>query len=191
MSLIDFLKDTGKARDELRFKPNGRIEKVLGIWVSSKITEAKERLRESDRSVTQTLESSIRPEIESVDEKVIVEVLAEDYYDYINKGVSGVQRSFGSPYSFKSLGVGSDMVKSFQEFIKRRNIQSLTWNSNEGQVTKILQTASDYKGAAYVLAKATKKRGIKPSYFMDETFTQESINELARRLGTEIKQIFK
>ena len=76
-------------------------------------------------------------------------------------------------------------------FIKRRNIQSLTWNSNEGQVTKILQTASDYKGAAYVLAKATKKRGIKPSYFMDETFTQESINELARRLGTEIKQIFK
>jgi hypothetical protein len=193
MADLSFLNNVGKAREELRFKPNGEIETVLGNWVEERIEEAKRRLREADRSSSQTLEQSIQPlPAEQLDSSYIVKIMAEDYYDFVNKGVNGVQRQFGSPYSFRTLGVGTAMRQAFGEFIKRRNIKQLTWVNPEGdRVTKILSTASDYRGASYVLARATKRKGIKPSFFMDETFSQDNIDELAKDLGRAVTQIFE
>lgn len=193
MSDLSFSNNIETAKNELRFKPNGRIEKVLGKWVKERIEEAKQKLRDSNRSSSQTLEQSIQPlPAEQTDTSYIVKVIAEDYYDYINKGVSGLERSFGSPYSFKNLGVGFKMRKSFEEFIKRRNIRELSWIGKDGdRVNKILTTANDFKSAAYVLARATKKKGIKPNFFMDETFDEESIEDLSKELGMAVTQIFE
>lgn len=192
MSIESFLQSTGRAREAFEFKPNGKIEEILGSWVGDRIEEAKQKLRKATSPTSQTLESSIQPIPKKEDNSYIVEVMAEDYYDYINKGVNGVSRQFGSPYAFKSLGVGSKMVNSFQDFIRAKNIKDLTWTNKQGEtITKVLSTVADFKSAAYVLARATKKRGIKPNYFMDETFTQESIDELSEKLGLAVKQLFK
>lgn len=191
MSDLSFLQDLGTLKRELKPQPGTAVYDVLTAFVTTKISEAKTRLRDAGRSSSGSLEASIRPEITESEKEVIVQVMAEDYYDFINKGVDGLERKFGSPYSFKTLGVGPEMLKSFQDFVRDRNIKELSYINKAGEsVHKILQTANDYKSAAYVLARATKKKGIEPTYFMDETFDEESIRDLAKTLGKAVTQIF-
>lgn len=193
MSDLSFLQNTGKARKELRFTPDGEIETILSDWVSERIEEAQRILKETGRNSSSTLSNSIQAlPFEQSDGSFLVKVIAEDYYDFVNQGVDGLERSFGSPYSFKNLGVGSKMKQAFSEFIRRKGIKGLSWINNEGErIQKILTTAKDYEGASYVLAKATKKRGIKPSHFMDIAFSQEHIDDLSKQLGKKIEQIFQ
>ena len=191
MSDLSFLQDLGTLKRELKPQPGTVVYDTLTAFVALKITEAKTRLRDAGRSSTGSLEASIQPNITDEDGKIIVQVLAEDYYDFINKGVDGLERKFGSPYSFKTLGVGQNMLRSFEDFIRNRNIKELSYIDKEGrEVHKILSTANDYKSAAFVLARATKKKGIEPTHFMDLTFDEQSFKELAETLGRKVTQIF-
>ena len=191
MSDLSFLRDLGTLKSELKPQPGTAVYDTLTAFVTQKISEAKRRLRDEGRSSSGALEASIAPTITEDQGKVIVQILAEDYYDFINKGVDGLERKFGSPYSFKTLGVGRQMLTSFEDFIRNRGIKQLTYTSREGeQIQKVLETANDYKSAAYVLARATKKKGIEPTFFMDKTFDKKSLDELAETLGKTVTQIF-
>ena len=49
----------------------------------------------------------------------------------------------------------------------------------------------DYDQLAYILARATKKKCIRKTPFMDEGFSPEAIKDLADRLGKTVKRIFE
>lgn len=187
---LSFLKNLGKLRDDFKPAPDTPFYRALTAFVTNKISEAKTNLRDSNSSASGTLESSIAPNITIEDSKVIVEVLAEDYWEYIDKGVNGVERNQSSPFSFKNLGVSRAMALSFQDFIRNRNITSiLTRNSNGETIEKILSTANDYKSASYHLARATKKKGIERTNFFNSVFNQQAFDELSEVLGREVVNI--
>ena len=70
------------------------------------------------------------------------------------------------------------MHQAFKEFIQLRGIQPR-------------EPEMDYDQLAYILAKATKKKGIRKTPFMDEGFSSEAIKDLAERLGKTVKRIFE
>lgn len=189
--ILSFIEGTGRLRENLRFKAGTLIEQSIAEWVVERSEVARDKLDEDGRNGSGALGNSVRSDTKDI-QKGIVHVLAESYWDFINSGVNGVQNNFGATYSFRNLGVGREMKESFKNFIQERNITELRYINKEGEaITKALKTASDYDSAAYVLARATKKKGIKPTPFMDEAFDDEAIKDLSNRLGQEIVKIIK
>ena len=85
MSDLSFLKNTGKARKELRFQPDGEIESILSDWIEERIEDAKRLLKESGSNSSGTLAQSIQPlPFENSDGSFLVKVIAEDYYDFVS-----------------------------------------------------------------------------------------------------------
>ena len=168
----------GTATENLRREAGSDVDKILLSWVRQRIKVGQEELESDDRNGTGALSASLGSDITSTNEETIVKVLAEDYWDFINSGVNGVQNNFGAPYSFKTLGVGTEMKQAFTEFIQVRGIVPREPNMS-------------YESLAYVLARATKVKGIRATPFMDEAFSNESIKELAERLGKTVKRIFE
>jgi hypothetical protein len=171
-------KTTDNLRENLRAKAGTKVEQTILEWLIERRDVAREKLGSEGREGSGALATSIgwKP-LDLSSDKVLVEVIAEDYWDYINQGVNGVFNSFGSPYSFKNLGVGEKMKQSFREFIQ---VNGITPREPE----------MEYDQLAYILARATKKKGIKATPFMDEGFSPEAFKDLGQRLGKTVKRIF-
>ena len=168
----------GSATKNLRAKAGTKVEQTISDWLIERRDVAREKLGSEGREGSGALATSIgwKP-LDVSSDKVLVEVIAEDYWDFINQGVNGVFNSFGSPYSFKNLGVGEKMKQSFREFIQ---VNGITPREPE----------MEYDQLAYILARATKKKGIKATPFMDEGFSPEAFKDLGQRLGKTVKRIF-
>ena len=168
----------GSATKNLRAKAGTKVEQTILDWLIERRDVAREKLGSEGREGSGALATSIgwKP-LDVSSDKVLVEVIAEDYWDFINQGVNGVFNSFGSPYSFKNLGVGEKMKQSFREFIQ---VNGITPREPE----------MEYDQLAYILARATKKKGIKATPFMDEGFSPEAFKDLGQRLGKTVKRIF-
>ncbi len=177
---FDFLGSAfGTATENLRAKAGTKVEQTIKEWVRERIDVAQAELESSNRNASGSLSASIRTkDLVTNGEEVLVEVIAEDYWDFINQGVNGTVNKFGSPYSFKNLVVGMKMHQAFKEFIQLRGIQPR-------------EPEMDYDQLAYILARATKKKGIRKTPFMDEGFSTEAIKDLADRLGKTVKRIFE
>lgn len=177
---FDFLGSAfGTATENLRAKAGTKVEQTIKEWLRERIDVAQAELESSNRNASGSLSASIRTkDLVTNGEEVLVEVIAEDYWDFINQGVNGTVNKFGSPYSFKNLVVGMKMHQAFKEFIQLRGIQPR-------------EPEMDYDQLAYILAKATKKKGIRKTPFMDEGFSPEAIKDLADRLGKTVKRIFE
>ena len=177
---FDFLGSAfGTATENLRAKAGTKVEQTIKEWLRERIDVAQAELESSNRNASGSLSASIRTkDLVTNGEEVLVEVIAEDYWDFINQGVNGTVNKFGSPYSFKNLVVGMKMHQAFKEFIQLRGITPR-------------EPEMDYDQLAYILAKATKKKGIKKTPFMDEGFSPEAIKDLAERLGKTVKRIFE
>ena len=177
---FDFLGSAfGTATENLRAKAGTKVEQTIKEWLRERIDVAQAELESSNRNASGSLSASIRPkDLVTNGEEVLIEVIAEDYWDFINQGVNGTVNKFGSPYSFKNLVVGMKMHQAFKEFIQLRGIQPR-------------EPEMDYDQLAYILAKATKKKGIRKTPFMDEGFSPEAIKDLAERLGKTVKRIFE
>ena len=169
----------GSATKNLRAKAGTKVEQTILDWLIERRDVAREKLGSEGREGSGALATSIgwKP-LDVSSDKVLVEVIAEDYWDFINQGVNGVFNSFGSPYSFKNLGVGEKMKQSFREFIQ---VNGITPREPE----------MEYDQLAYILARATKKKGIKATPFMDEGFSPEAFKDLGQRLGKTVKRIFE
>ena len=177
---FDFLGSAfGTATENLRAKAGTKVEQTIKEWLRERIDVAQAELESSNRNASGSLSASIRTkDLVTNGEEVLVEVIAEDYWDFINQGVNGTVNKFGSPYSFKNLVVGMKMHQAFKEFIQLRGIQPR-------------EPEMDYDQLAYILARATKKKGIRKTPFMDEGFSPEAIKDLAERLGKTVKRIFE
>lgn len=175
-SLESFLNTTGKLRDSLKMTPQSEIQKTIIDFVIKRKKEAERILKKKGSYSSGALIQSIQPKIKSDKEGLLVEISANYYWKFIDKGVNGIQRRLGSPYSFKNLVVGRDMHKSFKEFIQKKGITD--------------DRGVGYDSLAYALAKGTKKKGIKKTEFMSIAYGDEAMRELSEKLGQDIVAIF-
>ena len=66
---------------------------------------------------------------------------AEQYWDFVNKGVAGVGKSLsGSPYKFRTKGASKKMIDAMQGWISRHNIQP----SDKYAISPISNSNSSY-----------------------------------------------
>lgn len=182
MSLA-YLEQIGKAKENVKQIADTPLGAAAMVFADAALAEMKENVPTSQPG-TGALKQSLGVEFEANGEVLSIKFLAEDYWDFVNSGVNGKIKSsgalinqFGTTYSFKTVNPSKNMVDAFagvgdmRNWLAAKQITSLKYGGN----TYPLRTTKDYRGAAYVFARAVKKHGIKPSGFVNEAFNEEKL----------------
>lgn len=186
MADIEYLKQIGKAKDQVKTESDNPLINLLMKWSQSTVDQMKQDVPKASKS----LASSIGFKFGNEDGVLTIDFTADDYWDFVNSGVDGfnqsagaIENKFGNTYSFKSAVPGRSMIDSFmgqgkQNWLASKGVTSLTY----GGETYQLVTNADYRAAAYVFARAVKRHGIKPSNFVGKSFNEETIRDLENKL---------
>lgn len=186
MADIEYLKQIGKAKDQVKTESDNPLINFLMKWSQSTVDQMKKDVPKASGS----LASSIGFKFGNEDGVLTIDFTADDYWDFVNSGVDGfnqsagaIENKFGNTYSFKSAVPSRSMVDSFmgqgkQNWLASKGVKSLTY----GGETYQLVTDADYRAAAYVFARAVKRHGIKPSNFVGKSFNEETIRDLENKL---------
>jgi len=120
---------------------------------------------------TGSLKQSLEFKFEAKGSVIEIIFLANDYWDFVNSGVDGYeqgvgakQNKFGTTYSFSEVAKSQSSGITFNQSIK-------DWIKNKGL------TADDgnYDGLAYVIMRAVKRKGIKPTEFVNKALNENSL----------------
>ena len=182
---VDILEQFGSIMKSQVIEPlENSVEGVVSKWLQGRIDYAKQLLADDGRNTTAgALSASIRQgQFDLSQEGIIsVTVLAEDYWQYINYGVNGTQVNHGSTMSFTTK---APPISSMLQYIKDKTITELAYTDREGQrIVKPLTTDKARMGAAYVFAQGVKRKGIRKTPFIDNSFTDEEIKKLTQLLA--------
>jgi hypothetical protein len=125
---------------------------------------------------------------------------AAKYYDYVNKGVTGVQSgSPNSPYRFKTLGVGKGMALNILKWVRRNNVKgdvALTRGQAKRQsLSKMVSEASRKKSLAYAIAVNIKKRGLRKTGYFDQAkdlyFGNDFATAISKIIGQDVRILIR
>jgi hypothetical protein len=105
----------------------------------------------------------------------------KDYYDYVNKGVSGTEKKRNTPYSYMS----SSKIPFY--FAKQ-------WMNNKGLfvakgTTLTSLAGKQYKAGskdsqAFAMARSWKEKGTKGNHFYDKVVTEKRLDKLKKDLAS-------
>lgn len=105
----------------------------------------------------------------------------KDYYDYVNKGVSGTDRKRNTPYSYMS----SSKIPFYfaKQWMNNKGLfvaKGTTITSLAGKQYK----AGDKDSQAFAMARSWKEKGIKGNHFYDNVVTEQRLDKLREDLAS-------
>lgn len=123
---------------------------------------------------------------------------AEQYWDFVNKGVAGVGKSLsGSPYKFKTKGASKKMVDAMYGWITRHSVQPTDKYTIKGlekkrrAIRKIVKKSNNLRSLATAFARGIKKKGIQPTNYFDNALklfnSAEFQKDIAEAVGYEVQ----
>jgi hypothetical protein len=151
-------------------------------------------------------QSIIAMPVKIMNQKLILEIRADEYFNYVNDGVDGWQTKVGSPYSFKKNGRPIPVTMMRKHIALRGERYSGIINSlmNEYKNTRGLKVKRKKPiskdkaigGLAWAVGYNVKKKGIKPTHFADEVIESnlkkqmeiELSKSMGRMINIEIKK---
>lgn len=121
------------------------------------VAEAKANLKKMGKDTSGKLSNSIKGEVKQMPNSIGVYFEMEPYGNFQDKGVSGTQRKFDTPYSYKSK---MPPPSAFDKWIVKKGIAP---RSVSGKF-------QSRKGLQFAIAKSVFRNGIKPSLFFTKPF---------------------
>lgn len=121
------------------------------------VAEAKANLQRLGKDTSGKLSNSIKGEVKEMPNSIGVYFEMEPYGNFQDKGVSGTQRKFDTPYSYKSK---MPPPSAFDKWIVKKGIAP---RSASGKF-------QSRKGLQFAIARTIFKQGIKPSLFFTRPF---------------------
>ena len=183
------------------------VEAILADYAKKFINAAQRNLRAKQKIDTGTL-FDMNFEVSYMGRNYVLTVgyekgsKAEEYWDFVNKGVAGVGKSLsGSPYKFKTKGASKKMIDAMQGWISRHNIQpsdKYTIKGLEKKRKSIRSTVSKttkLRSLAVAFARGIKKKGIQPTNYFDNALklfnSAEFQKDIAEAVGYEVQIAIK
>lgn len=186
---LDYLEQLGEGLEGLEEVQGNALEKAGKIFLdilSDKIDKYKPNLVNSGNLQT-------KGRLQIVDDKR-VDIYLPYYYDYVNKGVKGVQsqkNAPNSPYSFKHYGMSADGRKNIKDLISRGKAMVQIKQAPVGR-EKRGKSLEDQK--VDTLIYNIKKYGIKKRPYFDEAVAEAKVeikNTILQGYKGEIINILK
>lgn len=105
------------------------------------------------------------------------------YGNFQDKGVSGTEKKYNTPYSYKSK---MPPIKPLSDWAKRKGIRL---RDEQGKFQK-----GNYKTIGFLIARSIFRKGIKPSLFFTKPFEQAYKNlpdQLIEAYGLDVEEFLK
>jgi len=160
--------------------PHSSITEVLKAFGLEMQTDLRAELVKDKAYVSGDLAEQIDFSSIIDDKGYVFTLRLKDYYDYVNKGVSGTERKRNTPYSYME----SSKIPFY--FAKQ-------WMNNKGlfvnkgaTITSI--AGKQYKAGsrdsqAFAMARSWKEKGTKGNHFYDNVVTDARLDKLKKDLG--------
>lgn len=101
-----------------------------------------------------------------IDSKISLDVMANFYYRFLNKGVRGTKRGSGQ-FAFKTSNPSQAMVKSIEKWISRSGLSSANVTKSVSSLESKNKTVGQFS-KAYAVARSIKMKGIRATNFYDK-----------------------
>lgn len=160
-------------------------QKALSNMADALVKQAQNNLSKSRGAVLNTAQGVIVLTPRSEGNKIIVDVQAPGYYNYINKGVSGTRGGSGL-YAFKKDFPGYGMISALQTWMGERGI--IARPASIHKMARVNNTAGSLS-AAIAIGRTILRNGIQPTGFLDkavETVQQQNKDELVQAIKADI-----
>lgn len=156
-----------------------KTQEALEAFKSFVIQQARTRLSKQRKNVSKGLYDSLKGKVKEMPNSISVEFEMEEYGLYQDKGVSGTEKKYNTPYSYKSK---MPPVKPLAEWAKSKNIRL---RDEKGKFKK-----GSYNTIGFLIARSIYRKGIKPSLFFTKPFEQafkKLPDELTEKFGLDVE----
>lgn len=156
------------------------LQKVLDRFRDAVVSQSKRNLTRLQKNSSKKLYNSIKGKVKAYPNSFHMEFSMEDYGLYQDKGVSGKNKKYNTPYSYKSKMPPS---KAFDKWIVRKGL------APRGADGKFLNR----KSLSFLIARSVYRNGIKPTMFFTKPFEAAYKNlpdDMVERFGLEVEQLF-
>jgi hypothetical protein len=143
------------------------------------IQQSRSNLTKQGKNVNKKLYNSLDSEIEVGKNSFRLDFLMEQYGLFQDQGVSGTQRKYDTPFSYKSK---MPPAKSITDWVTKRRFQ---FRKEDGKFMSYQQTS-------YLIRSSIFKKGIKPSLFFTKPFEAAFKNlpdELVEAFGLDVENL--
>ena len=156
-------------------------EKYLNDFAKYVIQQSRSNLTKGNKNVNKNLYNSLDKEIEVGANSFRLAFLMEDYGKFQDKGVSGTERKYNTPFSYKSK---RPPLKPITDWVKSRRFQ---FRQKNGKFMS-------YQSTAFLVRNSIFKKGIKPSLFFTRPFEkafERLPDELVEAYGLDVEQFLE
>lgn len=139
--------------------------------------------------------SIIAMPVKVMGQKLVLEIRADQYFDFVNEGVNGTQTKVGSPFSFRKKNVNQNaMLKHIANAgINSGDIQNYYKNAKGLKVKrkKPLEKQKALRTLAFLIGRKVAKKGIRPTHFADEVIEGNLLEEMNKELSKSMGRLVK
>lgn len=156
-------------------------KEYLNAFAKYVIQQSRSNLSKQNKNVDKKLYNSLDKEIEVGANSFRLAFLMEDYGTFQDKGVSGTQKKYNTPFSYKSK---KPPLKPITDWVKKRRFQ---FRKENGKFMS-------YQSTAFLVRNGIFKNGIKPSLFFTKPFEkafERLPDELIEAYGLDVEQFLE
>lgn len=134
-----------------------QTQKVLDRFRLHVVKEARKNLTNKQKNASKGLYNSIAGNVKAMPNSISIEFVMQQYGAFQDQGVSGTQKKYNTPFSYKSKMPPS---KPFEKWAKQKGI---TPRGKDGRFIS-------YKSLGFLISRSIYRKGIKPSLFFTKPF---------------------
>lgn len=156
------------------------IQKALDRFRDAVIKQAKANLTRMGKNSSKKLYNSIKGDVKAMPNSISMEFSMEEYGFYQDQGVSGKEKKYDTPFSYKSK---MPPPSKLDKWIVRKGMSP---RDSKGKFVS-------RKSLQFLIARSIYKNGIRPSMFFTKPFEaayKKLPNELINKYGIEAAKLF-
>ena len=141
------------------------VKQSLDTFAKRVVSRSRANLTREKKNITKNLYDSLGYDLKVHAQSFSLKMLMEDYADFQDKGVSGTERKYDTPYSYKQSSNLLGFELATGTFAKWAKFRGIRFRSAGGQFAK-----GGFKTIGVAIALAKKRKGIKPTHFFTRPF---------------------
>lgn len=138
------------------------VNKAINKFRAYVIQQSRSNLTRGKKNVSKSLYNSIKSEVETEDNYILIGFSMDKYGMYQDQGVKGSKSSEKSPNSPFKFTNKMPPSKPLSDWAKKRNIRL---RDDSGKFKK-----GNYKTIGFLIARSIFEKGMKPSFFFTKPF---------------------
>ena len=146
------------------------VQDSLNKFAKYVVQQSRSNLTKNRKNVSKSLYNSIDYELNVSENSFSLSFIMDEYGMYQDKGVSGTERKYNTPFSYRNK---MPPIKPLADWAKFKNIRL---RNEKGQFSK-----GNYRTIGFLISRSIFRKGIKPSLFFTKPF-ERSFNNLPEEL---------